>query len=97
MRRYVATPDGHKVFWPDGMEPADFVPYRGLEVAGERREWRDVPYPEKMWLVRKVVSAGSTDAARAIAEEIGVGRITANFRSEIAALVHHLERGASRR
>jgi very-short-patch-repair endonuclease len=93
LRRYVPTPDGHKVFWPLGMEPAEFVRYRGREIAGQLREWREVPYPEKLWLLRKVVADGHSDAARAIAEEIGFGRVTESFKAEISALLRRLARG----
>jgi hypothetical protein len=61
------------------MEPAEFVRYRGREIAGQLREWREVPYPEKLWLLRKVVADGHSDAARAIAE--------------VSALLRRLARG----
>jgi Protein of unknown function (DUF3320) len=93
LRRQVATPDGHKVFWPDGTVPEALVPFRGLCIAGESREWREVPYPEKLWLVRELLQNDGQDTERAIAETIGVARVTTQFRTEIAELVRLLERG----
>jgi very-short-patch-repair endonuclease len=93
LRAHVATPDGHKVFWAEGSRPEALVPFRGLCIAGERREWREVPQPEKLWLVRELRQTNGDDTARAVAETIGVGRITAQFRTEIADLVRHLARG----
>ena len=53
---------------------------------GENREWREVPYPEKVWLVKTVVAAGHDDVSRAVAEAIGIGRVTAQFREEISEI-----------
>lgn len=89
-RRYIATPDGHKVFWPAGVTPALLVQFRGLTVNGKRREWREVPHPEKLWLVRKVLGGGGAPV-RAIADMVGIGRVTTQFRREIEELRHHLE------
>jgi len=97
LRRYASTPDGHKVFWPEGTEPAEHFVFRGLTVNGERREWREVPYPEKLWLVRKVLEQGPDDPARAVAQLIGLGRISTNFRNEIAALVDRVKGGMGER
>jgi len=97
LRRYASTPDGHKVFWPEGTEPAEHFVFRGLNVNGERREWREVPYPEKLWLVRKVLEQGPDDPARAVAQLIGLGRISTNFRNEIAALVDRVKGGMGER
>lgn len=68
-----------------------------LTVNGERREWREVPYPEKLWLVRKVLEQGPDDPARAVAQLIGLGRISTNFRNEIAALVDRVKGGMGER
>lgn len=89
-RHYVATPDGHKVFWPNGVAPEALVHFRGLVVNGERRDWREVPHPEKLWLVQKTLEGGSEDLARAVAEVIGVSRLTAQFRAEIEELKRNL-------
>jgi hypothetical protein len=91
-RRFVPTPDGHKVFWPQTVNPEPSVPYRGLTINGDRREWRDVPHPEKIWLVREVLNTGTSDPARAVADAIGFTRVTTQFRAEISELVGHLGR-----
>src|SRR5690606_21300318 len=93
IRRYVSAPDGHKIFWPEGAEPAEFVAFRGMDSNGERREWREVPHPEKLWLVRKVLEEGAGDPARAVAQLIGLGRISTSFRNEIAVLVGRVNGG----
>jgi hypothetical protein len=87
IRRYVATPDEQKVFWPEGVPPQTLVPFRGLLVAGERREWKEVPHPEKLWLVREMLEHDRSDPARAVADAIGFSRITTPFRAEIAELI----------
>lgn len=92
LRPHVATPDDHKVFWPHGMPSEALVRFRGLAINGERREWREVPHPEKLWLVRKILDGGSDDSARAVAEAIGIARVTTQFRSEIEDLGRHLRR-----
>jgi len=93
LRTNVATPDGHKVFWPNGVPPQDLTSYRGLGIEGERREWREVPFPEKLWLVQKILERRSNDPIRTLAEEIGVTRVTTQFRIEIEKLIRHLDRG----
>ena len=90
IRLHVATPDGHQVFWPESSPPKTLVRYRGLIIGDERREWREVPLPEKLWLVRKVLEKGSDDPTRAVANTIGLSRITTQFQTEIADLVRHL-------
>jgi hypothetical protein len=90
LRQYEATADGHKVFWPDGMPPQKLFRYRGLAIKGEHREWREVPHPEKLWIVREVLQNGTDDPARSVADKIGIARVTTQFRAEISDLVHHL-------
>jgi Protein of unknown function (DUF3320) len=92
LRQYVATSDGHKVFWPENVEPRTEIPFRGLMLNGERREWREVPHSEKIWLVRKALADDNgDDLARAIADRVGIGRVTEQFRLEIAELERQLE------
>jgi len=92
LRRYLATPDGHKVFWPENVEPREQSPFRGMILNGGRREWREIPHPEKISLIREVLDAVSeADLARAIGERVGIVRVTTQFRAEIAALKRHLE------
>ena len=68
------------------------MPYRGLTINGERRDWREVPHPEKLSLVQKILDEGSSDPARTISDVIGITRVTAQLRTEIAALIGHLGR-----
>jgi hypothetical protein len=63
-----------------------------LTVRGPRREWREAPYPEKLWLVRKIRDRSTNAPTRSAAVEIGVARVTTQFRAEIAELVLNLER-----
>lgn len=90
LRLFSSTPDGHKVFWSEGSTPEARVTFRGLLVEREVREWREVPFPEKLGLVEKVLSRGKSDIAREVAEEIGTTRITNSFRTEVEGLVKHL-------
>lgn len=87
LRSVSDTPDGHKVLWPAGVKPQAIIAFRGLRVADEAREWRDVPYPEKLGLVRSVLQEGASDVVRSVAESIGYGRVTEGFRAEISALI----------
>ena len=87
LRRNVPSPDGHKIFWPEGVEPETKVPFRGLGTSVGQRKWSEVPHPEKLWLVSRIMSGGSADPARAVANEIGVSRIAKGFRTEIKQLV----------
>ena len=76
------------MFWPDGQEPAEIVPFRGLRIGRETRDWREVPDPEKLGLLRNILARSPHgDTARAVAETIGFQRITTQFRTEIEALV----------
>jgi len=90
LRPHSRTPDGHVVFWPEGQAPAEEMPFRGLQVAGEPREWREVPHPEKLGLVRRFVERGVEDVAASVAAQIGYARITAKFREEIEILLKQL-------
>ena len=86
VRTHTATPDGYKVFWPESMQPVGELQFRGFLVEGENREWREVPYPEKVWLVKTIAAAGHDDLSRAVAEAIGFGRVTTQFREEITGI-----------
>ena len=86
IRPNTATPDGHKIFWPESMEPVGELQFRGFLLEGESREWREVPYPEKVWLVKSIAATGHDDLSRAVAEAIGIGRVTTQFREEISGI-----------
>lgn len=91
LRPHAKTPDGREVFWPENKEPCTEVHFRGLEIQAKTRDWQEVPHPEKRWLVRQVISRRSDDPARAVAESIGIRRVTSRFRDEIDALRQLLE------
>lgn len=86
------TPDDHTIFWPEGGTPRDILEFRGMVLAGELREWRDIPHPEKLGLVRAIRAADPADLPRAVADRIGLGRVSAQFRDEIDDLVERLDR-----
>jgi hypothetical protein len=79
--------DGHHICWPKGSAQQNIVPFRGMQVGGAQREWRDVPYPEKLGLIREVLSTSPSDPARSVGDAIGISRLTAPFRNEIANLI----------
>lgn len=87
-RSLTRTPDEHSVFWPSGVDPSDVVAFRGLALPGGLREWKNVPYPEKLGLVCEL--RASRDVAEAVALRIGYGRITQSFRAEISKLVENI-------
>ena len=68
------------------MEPVGELQFRGFLLEGESREWREVPYPEKVWLVKSIAATGHDDLSRAVAEAIGIGRVTTQFREEISGI-----------
>lgn len=78
--------DGHEVFWPEGCTPEKISPFRGLEVAGHVRQWREVPLPERLGLLQCLQQGGQDDLARRVADAIGYGRMTQSFRDEISEL-----------
>lgn len=92
-RQHIKTPDDHTVFWPYGMAPQNMTAFRGLDIGSNIREWREVPYPEKLGLVRDVLNEGGKDEdiSRQVARHLDVGRLTAQFRTEINGLVDHLK------
>lgn len=91
VREHIETPDGHKVFWPEGVVPQPSVEFRGLGVGGTAREWSEVPYPEKVWLVQAVWDRRPSDPVRVVAEQVGVRRVTEQFRAEIERISRTLK------
>jgi very-short-patch-repair endonuclease len=91
-RRHKRTPDDHTVFWPEHREFSAIVDYRGLTINGRTRTWNDVPHPEKAGLVRQLMSDANVDIIRAVADEIGVSRVSEQFRNEIQQLVEFVHR-----
>lgn len=89
--RRTRSADEHWIFWPDGMEPAGIVEFRGLTIAGRSRSWKEVPLPERLGLVRQVQATSPSDLGRAVAETIGYGRVTQSFRDEIDGLAAQID------
>jgi hypothetical protein len=63
------------------------VPFRGLL----DRSWGDVPYPEKLGLVRAVGTTDVEHAVRKVAEAAGIARVTEKLRGEVAELMDRLD------
>lgn len=82
------TPDGHTIFWPPHVVPKTVVAFRGLRVGHRDRDWREVPYPEKLGLIEELIKNGTTrdSLARRVAERIGMGRVTSTLNQEIENL-----------
>tara|TARA_R110000868_G_scaffold149620_3_gene372119 strand:+ start:135 stop:1994 length:1860 start_codon:yes stop_codon:yes gene_type:complete len=88
VRNYSNSPNGEKVFWPQGLKPAPVVEYRGMTANGLKREWRDLPHPEKLGLAIEIVrTRQSVDQAEAMAARIGLGRLRQSTRQEFNALL----------
>ncbi|EGJ19699.1 DNA helicase-related protein [Cereibacter sphaeroides WS8N] len=91
LENHTRLEDGHQLYWPDGTEPAPNVPFRGLMIKGRERLWKEVPLPERLGLVAQLGAKSQGDLPRAVADAIGYGRLTQNFRDEIASLVTMLD------
>jgi len=79
--------NGELVFWPDGNPPATVLPFRGLAIGSEIRDWNEVPQPEKLGLLQQILEARPRDTARAVADVLGVGRLTSQLRDEVEMLL----------
>ncbi|OJY64453.1 MAG: hypothetical protein BGP12_15215 [Rhodospirillales bacterium 70-18] len=90
--QFVPAPDGEEVIWMPTAEPVAIVPYRGSDIAGEPRQWTDVPYPEKLGFARDFVD--HADAVRAMSAALGLGRLTGTTREEFRALLAAVQRGS---
>ena len=81
-------PKGENIFWPKDVQPANFIPFRGLEFGGQERSWQQVPYPEKLGLAHSVVTnRGTRDPVDAMAKKIGLGRLRQATRDELVELL----------
>ena len=85
--------DEHWIFWPEATQPDDVLPFRGLEINGRPRQWREVPLPEKLGLIRQTTDEQPADLAEAVAGILGYGRVTKSFRTDIAKLAALLGQG----
>ena len=78
------------------MEPAQVIPFRGMIVGGEQREWPYVPYPEKLGLAIEIRAKGrGDDLASQMASRIGLARLKQTTRAELEELLKDAQ-GAAR-
>jgi very-short-patch-repair endonuclease len=87
--------DENWIFWPEAVAPTDVLPFRGLEIIGRPRQWKDVPLPEKLGLIQEKLAQAPADLAESIADVLGYGRVTQSFRADITQLVDRFRQGAS--
>lgn len=83
--------DGHTVYWPPHDQPNDISPFRGLEIGGRERLWKEVPLPERLGLIAALKAESPPDLPRSAADAIGYGRLTQTFKDEIAELERRLD------
>jgi hypothetical protein len=86
-RRHSKDPKGGSTFWPKGMEPKQVISFRGMTVAGEQREWANVPYPERLGLALEVLAQSKGDLPAEMATRIGLARLKQTTRDELEALL----------
>lgn len=91
-RQSQTTADENTTFWPQGIAPSDRYPFRGLNVAGHERTWRDLPLCEKIDLLRTADGQSVEETARKIAETLGMRRVTPRFVESVTrSLLHAAE------
>lgn len=71
---------------PSAIEPEAITAFRSMEIRGRKREWREIPHPEKLGLVQGVIGSGSSDVVRDVAQAVGVARVTNRFADEVSDL-----------
>ena len=86
-RRSTRSPDGETIFWPENTETSEVVPFRGMKVNGEDRNWQDVPYPEKLGLAVSVLKEEQEDPVNTLAAQIGLGRLRQATKAELQKLL----------
>jgi very-short-patch-repair endonuclease len=89
--------DEHWIFWSDATEPVDALSFRGLEINGRLRQWKEVPLPEKLGLIRKILDQAPEDLAETVAGVLGYGRVTQSFRADISKLAAMFGQGQADR
>lgn len=92
--RRTRSADEHWIFWPDGVEPVDVLHFRGLDINDRTRQWKEVPLPEKLGLIRQTLDTAPVDLAEEVAGLLGYGRVTKSFRADIAKLAEQLGQGS---
>ena len=78
---------GESTIWPKGMDPVQVMPFRGMLIAGEQREWPYVPHPEKLGLAIEIRTKGRGDLAGEMASRIGLARLKQTTRAELEELL----------
>lgn len=78
---------GESTIWPKGVDPVQVIPFRGMVVGGEQREWPYVPYPEKLGLAIEIRTKGRGDLAGEMASRIGLARLKQTTRAELEELL----------
>ena len=87
-RKHSGTEDEQTVFWPDGMDPAAVVPFRGLQVQGEDRSWTDIPRPELLGLAIDIMKGGrSGDPVDVMSRRLGLHRLTRATRKQLTPII----------
>ncbi len=80
-------PGDDRVVWPETLMVSEWVQFRGLESGGVKRDWGDVPLPEKLGLAREIVTRRVAQPSVAMGEAIGVQRLRRRTREEIETLL----------
>ncbi|KAA6182736.1 DUF3320 domain-containing protein [Thiohalocapsa marina] len=75
------------VFWPQQVEPREWIAFRGLGNGSEQRDWNDVPEPEKLGLALSIVDDEHADPELAMRDAVGVGRMGRRLREEFSMLI----------
>ena len=85
LARITLSGDGDDVLWAVGTVPAPTMSYRGPSVSDEPRTWAETPHPEKLGFALAFLD--QADPARAMADALKLGRLTAPTRQEFEALM----------
>ena len=92
-RTHTKESDGQTLFWPEDVEPADIIAYRGLAPGGHERSWRDLPRAEMLGLAAKALAKGG-DTVETMAAELGLKRIAAGTRQQLEKAIEEAKRRA---
>lgn len=81
-----ASSDDEDIIWEFSTTPARHMPFRGLSISNERRDWAETPYPEKLGLALSVLT--QADPVRSMADALTLGRLTTSMREEFDKLLY---------
>ncbi len=75
------------VCWASGQVPVERFPFRDTEAYGRRRDWEEVPPPERLDLIKQTLSTSqlAIEPVEAIAQRLGYLRLRASRRRIIDA------------